>query len=85
MRRIHSYVVGLNRETKCARAWSVTRLTCAWGEKLVWKCMAVFDVCKDLCLISAEGLVYSYSNAYVCSRYVTPFHFTLAGTGHSTD
>jgi len=47
--------------------------------------MAVFDVCKDLCLISAEGLVYSYSNAYVCSRYVTPFHFTLAGTGHSTD
>lgn len=53
-------------------------------EELVWKCMAVCDVFKDLCLISAKGLVYSYSNAYVCSRYVTPFRFTVAGTGHFT-
>jgi hypothetical protein len=45
-------------------------------EEIVWKCMAVWDVFKDLRLISAKGLVYSYSNAYVCSRYVTPFHFT---------
>jgi len=53
-------------------------------EDLVWEYMAVCDVLKDLCLISAKDLVYSYSNAYVCSRYVTPFHFTLAGTGHFT-
>jgi hypothetical protein len=37
-------------------------------EESVWKCMAVGDVFKDLCLISAKGLVYSYSNVYVCSR-----------------
>jgi len=53
-------------------------------EEIVWKCMAVCDVFKDVCLISAKGLVYSYSIAYVFSRYVTPFHFTLAGTGYFT-
>lgn len=53
-------------------------------EEIVWKCMAVCDVFKDLCLIRAKGLVYSYSNACVCSRYVTPFHFTLAGTRYFT-
>jgi len=53
-------------------------------EEIVWKCLAVCDVFKDLCLISAKGLVYSYSNAYVCLRCVTPFHFTLAGTGYFT-
>jgi hypothetical protein len=41
-------------------------------EAIVWKCIAVCCVFKDLCLISAKGLVYSYSNAYVYSRYVTP-------------
>ena len=35
-------------------------------EEIVWKCMAVCDLFKDLCLISAAGIVYSYSNAYVC-------------------
>lgn len=53
-------------------------------EEIVWKCMAVCDLFKDLCLISATCIVYSYSNAYVCSRYVTPFHFTLVGTGYFT-
>jgi len=54
------------------------------AEEIVWKCMAVCDVFKDLCLISAKGLVYSYSNAYVCSRNVTLFRFTLAGTSYFT-
>lgn len=53
-------------------------------EEIVWKCMAVCDLVKDLCLISATFIVYSYSNAYMCSRYVTPFHFTLVGKGYST-
>jgi hypothetical protein len=53
-------------------------------EAIEWKCVAVCDVFKDLCLISAMDLVYSYSNAYVCLRYVTPFHCTLAGTGYFT-
>jgi hypothetical protein len=39
-------------------------------EEVVWKCMAVCDVFKDLCLISAKGLVYSYSSAYVCVHVI---------------
>jgi len=83
VRGFRSYVVGLNCETKCARASSDQDDMCM-VEELVWKCMAVCGVFKDSCLISAKGLVCSYSNAYVYSRYVTPFHFTLAGIGYFT-